>query len=258
MKRLLFLIYGLVAYVLTLGALTYLIGFSTTVLAPKHVDNGVVTPLVLAILINMGLVVLFGMQHSVMARPKFKEYLTRLVPEPLERSTYILVASLMTILLMWQWRPMPNVIWQVQNETLATLLYAIAVGGFLLVVFVTFLINHFDLFGLRQVVLYYLDQPYTPVQFKTPLLYKLVRHPMQSGVLIGIWVTPLMTAGHLLYAVTLTTYILIGLYYEERDLIQQFGERYYHYRQTTPKLFPGPGSSAGSASPKPVEREAHS
>ena len=245
MKRILFLLYGLFAYIVTLSTMTYLIGFATTVLVPYHVDSGVESHWLTAVFINIGLVVLFGVQHSVMARPAFKARWTQIVPKPIERSTYVLIASLMTLLLMWQWRPISHIIWQAQTPTLTTLLYAVALGGWSLAVFATFLINHFDLFGLRQVVLYFQDRPYTPVAFKEPFLYRVVRHPMQLGIAIGLWVTPLMTVGHLLFAASLTLYILVGLYFEERDLIRQFGERYRQYQRTTPKLLP---------IPKPVQR----
>jgi protein-S-isoprenylcysteine O-methyltransferase Ste14 len=238
MKRAIYFTYGAVAYAVFFGSLLYLIGFVTGFVVPKWINSGPESPLATAILINLGLVALFGVQHSVMARPTFKRWFTRFVPKEIERSSYVLIGSLILFLTYWQWRPIDIVIWNVTNESARTALYAACLGGFGLVVITTFLINHFDLFGLRQVWLQLRKKAYTAIGFKTPGPYKHVRHPLYVGWLSAFWFTPHMTVGHLLFAVANTAYILIAIYYEERNLVDQHGQQYVQYRQRTPKLIP--------------------
>lgn len=231
-------IYALVAYLAGFAALLAFVGFSVGVPSPLTVDSGAATAPVLALAVDLALVALFGVQHSVMARRGFKAWLTRLVPAHLERSTYLLATSLALAVLMAFWQPLRGQIWKVEDGVPAGILTGLAFAGWGLVLLTTFLISHADLFGLRQVWLASRGVPYTPVGFGTPWLYRHVRHPMQLGVLVGIWVTPAMTAGHLLLATALTGYVVVGLLYEERDLVRQFGERYRTYQRTTPWLIP--------------------
>ena len=198
-------------------------------------------------LVDLALIALFGLQHSVMARRGFKAWMTRHVPMHLERSTYLVATSLVLGILMAFWQPLPGHLWNVEEGLLASTLTGIALGGWGLVLLTTFLINHADLFGLRQVWLNARNLPYTPVEFKAPWLYRWIRHPMQLGVLIGLWCTPSMTVSHLLLSGGMTAYVLIGLMYEERDLERQFGERYRAYQRSTPKLIPFGRSKARRA-----------
>ena len=238
MKTLLSWLYGLGAYLTGFAALLCFIGFCVGVLAPFNVDSGGTVSPGWALLVNLGLMALFGLQHSVMARRGFKAWMTRHVPLHLERSTYLLATTLVLGILMVFWQPLPGHVWNVEVGLFASALTGIALGGWGLVLLTTFLINHADLFGLRQVWLNARGLPYTPVAFKAPWLYRWVRHPMQLGVLIGLWFTPSMTVSHLLLAGGMTAYVLIGLMYEERDLVRQFGERYRAYQRSTPKLIP--------------------
>lgn len=238
MKTLLNWIYGLAAYLTGFVALLYFIGFTVGVLTPVNVDSPGAASTGWAWLADFVLVALFGLQHSAMARPSFKNRLLRHVPAHLERSTYLLATALVLGMLIAFWEPVPGHVWQVEGRLPAGILTGIALGGWGLVLLTTFLISHTDLFGLRQIYLAAKGLPYTPVEFRTPALYGRVRHPMQFGVLIGLWFTPQMTASHLLLASGMTAYVLIGLYYEERDLVRQFGERYRAYQRSTPKLIP--------------------
>lgn len=238
MKTLLNWIYGLGAYLAGFVSLLYFVGFSVGVLTPVNVDRtGTVSP-GWAWLVDLALVACFGLQHSVMARPGFKAWMTRHVPAHLERSTYLLATSLVLGMLIAFWQPLPGHLWKVKDGWLASTLTGVALGGWGLVLLTTFLINHADLFGLRQIYLHARGLPYTPVAFKAPALYRWVRHPMQLGVLIGLWSTGAMTVSHMLLACGMTAYVLIGLMYEERDLVRQFGERYRAYQRSTPKLIP--------------------
>lgn len=230
--------YGLGAYLAGFVILLYFVGFSVGVLTPVNVDSaGTVSP-GWGWLVDLTLIAFFGLQHSVMARPGFKAWMTRHVPAHLERSTYLVATSLVLGVLIAFWQPLPGHLWKIEDGWLAGTLTGIALGGWGLVLLTTFLINHADLFGLRQIYLHAKGAPYTPVEFKAPWLYRWVRHPMQLGVLIGLWSTGSMTVSHLLLAGGMTVYVLIGLVYEERDLVRQFGARYRAYQRSTAKLIP--------------------
>ena len=242
MTRFLSFLYGLVAYAIFLGAFLYAIAFvsgSPLPLAlPKTIDIGPASPVVQATVVNMLLMSLFALQHSIMARPGFKRWWTQFVSPAIERSTYVLFASLALILLMWQWRPITEVVWQIADPKLALAVQAISFLGWGIVLLSTFLINHFELFGLQQVVMNIAGRAAAKPHFKTPLLYKVVRHPIYLGFIIAFWAAPTMTFGHLLFAAVTTAYIFIGIALEERDMITVFGDEYRRYRQQVGMLMP--------------------
>jgi len=238
MGRFLSLVYGVVAYIAFVVTILYAIGFVTGVLVPKTLDTGAVVPVAEAILVNVLLMSLFAVQHSVMARKSFKQWWTKFVPPAIERSTYVLFASLALMLLFWQWRPMPAMLWQVSDTKLAMALTELSLVGWAVVFVSTFLINHFELFGLQQVALNMRGREAGELRLKSPLLYKVVRHPIYLGFLIAFWATPAMTAGHLLFASVTTVYIFVGIALEERDLIAVFGDEYRRYRERVGMLVP--------------------
>jgi protein-S-isoprenylcysteine O-methyltransferase Ste14 len=234
--------YGVVAYAVFFASFLYAIGFVGN-LVPQGMDAAPVSPLGVSLLIDLGLLGLFAVQHSVMARPAFKRWWTRIVPTPVERSTYVLASSLALILLFWQWRPLGGVVWDIDNAAGRALMWTGFAFGWGLVLVTTFLINHFDLFGLRQVWFNLRGRPYTQLPFKTPGPYRLVRHPLYVGWFFAFWATPTMTTTHLLFAVMTTAYILIAIQLEERDLVT-FHPEYAEYRERVPMLIPGTGSGA--------------
>ena len=238
MKKTAFLFYGVVSYLAFFGTILYAIGFVGNLFVPKTIDGAPQMPLAFAILINASLLLLFALQHSIMARPAFKSWFTKFIPEPLERSTFVLLASLCLILMMWQWQPIGGMIWSVKNEMVKTILLVAYIAGWAIVFISTFLINHFDLFGLRQVWLYFTGKPYTQLPFRVPLFYRFVRHPLYFGFLIAFWSASTMTVAHLLFAVLTTGYIMTAIQLEERDLLKTFGEKYRQYKKWAPMIIP--------------------
>lgn len=238
MKRMIFLLYGAIAYLFFFGTISYAIGFVGNLFVPKSIDGTPTTPLAQAILINALLLLQFALQHSIMARPAFKKWWTKIIPEPLERSTYVLLASLCLMLMMWQWQPVGGIIWSVKSGIIKTIILTAYFTGWAIVLISTFLINHFDLFGLRQVWLNFLNKPYTQLPFGIPLLYRWVRHPLYFGFLIAFWSAPVMTVSHLLFAVLTTGYIFTAIQLEEKDLIKTFDQKYDNYRKQVPMIIP--------------------
>ena len=238
MARYLGLFYGLVSYVFFLATFAYAIGFVAGIGVPKTVDSGPASPLSQAILVDLLLLSVFALQHSVMARPGFKRWWTQFVPKSIERSTYVLLATLALALICWQWQPMPQVVWQVTNPLAAHAVLAVSFAGWLIVLTSTFLISHFELFGLHQVANSVSGKPMPAPKFRTPVYYKFVRHPLYLGFVIAFWAAPTMTAGHLMFAAVTTAYILVGILFEERDLVALFGAEYRSYRERVPMLVP--------------------
>ena len=238
MKRVTIFLYGVICYAVFFATFLYAIAFLGDFGVVKSIDSGPDTTFGAALAINAALLGLFAVQHSVMARPWFKSAWTRIVPAQAERSTYVLFSSLAMILLFWQWRPMGGVIWEVTSPAVRLTIWAVYALGWAVLLVATFLINHFDLFGLRQVWLHLMGKPYTALPFRTPLFYKYVRHPLYVGWLCIFWATPAMTTAHLVFAVATTAYILMAIQWEEHDLVQMYGERYKLYREQVPKLLP--------------------
>ena len=238
MNRFLIFLYGIVSYFLSFGTILYAIGFVIALVVPKTIDGGAPVPPLQAVFVNLFLLALFAVQHSVMARPPFKRWLTQYLAAPMERSTYVLLASLTLMLLYWQWRPMPTVIWRVDNPAIAMALTGLALVAWLIALTSTFIINHFELFGVQQVANNLVGRDMTAPRFRSPLYYKFVRHPIYLGFIIAFWAAPTMTAGHLLFAAVTSCYILIGISLEERDLIALFGDDYRDYRDHVSMLLP--------------------
>jgi methanethiol S-methyltransferase len=240
LKRLMFFAYGVMAYVVFLATFLYAIAFVGGFAVPTGLDADAAGPLLPSLAIDALLLTIFAVQHSVMARRWFKERWTQIVPWTIERSTFVLFASLALILLFWQWRPIGVTIWSVENPFIRAVLWSQFVTGWLTVLVVTFLINHFDLFGLRQVWLPLIGKPYTPVGFRMPAPYRYVRHPLYFGFLLAFWMTPTMTLAHLVFAIATTAYIILAIQFEERDLISEHGPAYEEYRNRVPMLLPVP------------------
>lgn len=252
MKRWLFFIYGVSCHLLFLAAFAYLAGFVGNLLVPKAIDTPSSASLTEALAVNLGLVLLFGLQHSLMARPAFKRLWTRVIPQPIERSTYVLFSCVVTFVLVWGWQGIDLVLWDVQQSLGRTLLWGLFAAGWLLVFVVSLMIDHFDLFGTRQVWLYLHGREYAPLEFRVPGLYQWVRHPLYIGWALAFWATPTMTLGHLLFASSLTAYMVLASKIEERDLVQYFGRQYEDYQRRVPAFVPR--LATRSATPAPVSR----
>lgn len=237
-KRIVCFAYGSLSYLIFFSTFLYAIGFIGNFGVPRTLDGAPIGSLAVAFAIDVALLMLFAVQHSVMARKWFKDWWTRLVPKPLERSTYVLFSSVALILLFWQWRPLGGVVWSIEDPVGRIVLRGLFAFGWALVLFSTFLINHFDLFGLRQVWLNLLGRPYTTLRFGTPGPYRLVRHPLYVGWLFAFWSTPTMTLAHLLFSIATTAYILMAIQFEERDLAREHGDSYETYRRSVPMLIP--------------------
>jgi protein-S-isoprenylcysteine O-methyltransferase Ste14 len=238
MQKMSAFIYGVICYAVFFISFLYAIGFVGNMIVPKGIDSGAETSLPEALIINMVLLGLFAVQHTIMARPGFKKWWTKIIPREVERSTFVLVASLLLLLLYWQWRPMTDVVWSVEGRVGTIVLTGIFWLGWAGVLLSTFMIDHFDLFGLRQVFLPLQNKEYTGIKFKTAMLYKFVRHPIMLGFIIAFWATPYMTTGHLLFAGMTTLYIFIGLQFEEHDLKAAIGPDYEEYSRRVPMLIP--------------------
>ncbi|HEX9875208.1 MAG TPA: NnrU family protein [Gammaproteobacteria bacterium] len=241
MGRILAFVYGSAVYVLMFLTFLYLFAFLANILVPKTIDSGTATSFAVAFAINAGLIILFGVPHSLMARPAFKHRWIRIVPKAIERSTYVLVSTLLLILLFWQWRPMNGIVWQADAAWAQAILWGLYVLGIVLLFASTFVINHFDLFGLRQITLNLLNRPYTPLDFKVTFFYKYVRHPLYVGWFLIFWATPQMSVGHVLFAIGMSSYILVAIRFEERDLVTFHGQDYVNYQRKVPMLIPRPG-----------------
>jgi protein-S-isoprenylcysteine O-methyltransferase Ste14 len=231
-------LYGLASYAIFLVTFLYAIGFVSGLATPKTIDTGTVVPMVEAFIVNVLLMSVFAIQHSVMARKQFKEWWTQFVPKSVERSTYVLFSSLALILLFWQWRPIPTVVWHIDNPQVAMAVIGLSFIGWLTMLTSTFLINHFELFGLHQVANNLAGDAMAAPRFRTPLYYNFVRHPIYLGFIIAFWAAPVMSAGHLLFAAVTTAYIIVGILLEERDLIGMFGDDYRRYKQRVSMLVP--------------------
>ena len=239
-SRILSFVYGAVAYAIFLATFLYAIGFVGNWLVPKSIDSGEQQSLSIAIPINIALLGLFALQHSIMARPVFKEWFTAIVPQPVERSTYVLLTCVALSLLFWQWQPIAQEVWRIENPAGYYAMLALCAIGWLTVLASTCMLDHFELFGLKGAYQYLVSGEPDALEFKQPLLYAYVRHPIMLGFVIAFWAAPVMTAGHLLFAVVTTAYVLIAIQIEERDLVALFGNEYREYRTRVPMLFPRP------------------
>jgi protein-S-isoprenylcysteine O-methyltransferase Ste14 len=241
MARLLLFLYGLACYALFLGVFLYLVGFLANVVVPKGIDDGPVGTVIPALAVNLALIALFGLQHSIMARPGFKQAWTRIVPRSIERSSYVLATSLVLALLYWAWQPLPQPVWQVETAWARTILWGLYASGFGIVLLSTFMTDHFDLFGLRQVWFRFVDRVYAHPPFAVVGFYRFVRHPLYSGLFLAFWATPDMSLGHLVFALGMTVYVLLAVPLEERDLASQLGRAYDTYARRVPTFIPSPG-----------------
>jgi methanethiol S-methyltransferase len=248
MSKIISLVFGVVSYFIFFGTFLYAVGFVANVVVPKSIDSGVEGSTAIALVINLVLLTIFALQHSVMARPGFKKAWTKFVPKPVERSVYVLFASSALILVFWQWRPMTGMVWNIENSVGRIALYFVFAAGWAIVLLSTFMINHFELFGLRQV--YHNSRGIQPpnMDFTTRAFYKFVRHPIMLGFIIAFWATPTMTVGHLLFAAVTTAYILVAIQFEERDLVDSHGETYLDYKRKVGMLVPVP-KKASNVSP---------
>jgi protein-S-isoprenylcysteine O-methyltransferase Ste14 len=236
--RLLAFAYGFASYAIFFVTFLYAIGFVTGLMVPKTIDTGTIVPMPEALIVDLLLMSVFAVQHSVMARRQFKQWWTQFVPKPVERSTYVLFASLALVLLFWQWRPIPTVVWEITNRVIAMAILGLSLIGWLTVLTSTFLINHFELFGLHQVANHLTGHPMPAPRFRTPLFYKFVRHPIYLGFIIAFWAAAVMTTGHLLFAAVTTAYIFVGIVLEERDLVDLFGDDYRRYKDRVSMVLP--------------------
>ncbi len=258
LKRVVVFAYGVASYGVFFATFLYSVGFIGNLVVPKTMDSPSRMPFLYALGIDVLLLGIFAVQHSVMARPWFKRAWTKVVPEPAERSTYVLFSSLALIALFAFWQPLGGMVWDIQNPTARMVMYQLFGLGFGLVLIATFLINHFDLFGLRQVSLYLVGKPYTQLTFRTPLFYKYIRHPLYVGWFMAFWFTPTMTGAHLLFAVMTTVYILMAIRWEESDLIESHGEQYIQYRESVPMFIPNGSTmrSVGTGANQPAAEKA--
>ena len=243
MSRILILIYGLIAYLAFFAVILYAIGFAANFIVPKGIDHGTQVSLAETLIVNIGILLIFAIQHTIMARPAFKIWFTKIIPPAAERSTFVLIASIILAVLFWQWRPLPEIIWQAESQTFRILLWGLSACGWIIVFYSSFLIDHFDLFGLRQVYLNYKGVDYSHHPFSLKSLYRFVRHPLMLGFLIAFWSTPDMTQGHLLFNLVITIYIIFGVKIEERDLVKTHGKDYINYQKSTSMLIPFPKSN---------------
>lgn len=236
--RIVAFLYGILSYLIFFAVFLYAIGFVEDLVVPKTIDSGVPAPAARALIVNLVLMSIFAMQHSVMARREFKRWWTRFVPASVERTTYVLFASSALALLLWLWEPMPAVVWQIADPQIAMAVTALSFVGWLIVLTSTFLINHFELFGLHQVANNLAGRPMPAPRFRTPLYYKFVRHPIYLGFIIAFWAAPTMTVGHLVFAAVTTAYIFVGAWLEERDLVDVHGDDYRNYQGRVAMLVP--------------------
>lgn len=256
MKRIVAFVYGIVCYGVFFATLLYAIGFLGNFGVPKSIDSGPEGSTTSALAIDGALLALFALQHSIMARPWFKRAWTSLVPEPVERSTYVLFSSLALLIMFWLWRPIGGTIWSIDGGIAETIILGLYMVGLLIVLLSTFLINHFDLFGLRQVYLYMVGRKYTHLEFRTPFLYRYMRHALYFGWLLTFWSAPVMTVAHLFFAAMTTAYILLAIRFEEADLLTVHGEKYQRYRQQVPMIMPALGGNATPRQPEAPKKTA--
>jgi protein-S-isoprenylcysteine O-methyltransferase Ste14 len=255
MKRWAYFVYGIACYVLFFATYAYMAGFVGNLFVPVSIDAPAGAPIGSAVMMDLLLLAAFGLQHSVMARPGFKEIWTGVVARPTERSTYVLASCIVLALLMWFWQPIDVVVWDVQHTVGRALLFGLFAAGWLMVPAVSMMISHFDLFGVRQVWLYFRGEPYTALPFRTPMLYKRVRHPLYIGWALAFWATPTMTVGHLLFAGVLTAYMVLAAVVEERDLVSYYGRQYTDYQQRVPKFLPSIKGRATSEAGYPADKQ---